>query len=105
MRTLARTLLVANFIVLIALAGPGSSRELYLAQKRLGIANAITYSVQAWFVISTVVAAVIFVMMNTSKSELVRAQRPTRLDWALFLSWMLLAAVVCLLAFMVGMGG
>jgi hypothetical protein len=53
-RTLAKTLLIANFIVLIALAGPGSSRELYLVEKRLGIAHVITYSVQAWFVISTV---------------------------------------------------
>jgi hypothetical protein len=105
MRALARTLLIANFIVLIALAGPGNSRELYLAGKRLGIAHVITYSVQAWFVVSTIVAAVIFVLMIASKSEVWRAQRPTKLDWALFLSWMFLVTVVCLFAFMMGMGG
>ena len=104
-RTLARTLLITNFVVLIALVGPGSSRELYLAEKRLGIASVITYSVQAWFIISTIVAAVIFVLMIASKSEVWRAQRPTKLDWALFLCWMFLVTVVCLFAFMVGMGG
>ena len=105
MRTLARGLLGSNFVLLVALMGPGSSRELYLAEKRLGIAHAITHVVQAWFVISTVAAGVILVMILVAKSESLRAQRPTKLDWALFLSWMFVVVVVCLFAFMVGMGG
>src|ERR1700744_916213 len=105
MRSLARGLLVSNFVLLVALMGPGSSRQLYLELRRLGIAHALTYASQIWFLISTVAAGAIFVTIAVSKSESLRAQRPTKLDWGLFLSWACVVAVVCLFAFMVGHGG
>jgi|HubBroStandDraft_6_1064221.scaffolds.fasta_scaffold633829_2 hypothetical protein len=105
MRTLARTLLVTNFVMLVVLAGPGSSRKLYLAQEKLGIAHAVTYAFQFWFVVSTVVATTLFILTLVSKSQRALARRPTKLDWMLFLSWTFLVIVVCLFAFMVGHGG
>jgi hypothetical protein len=105
MRSLARGLLCINFVLLVALMGPGSSRQLYLELKKLGVEHAITYASQMWFLISTVATGAIFVTIAVSKSESLRAQRPTKLDWGLFLSWMFVVAAVCLFAFMVGLGG
>jgi len=104
-RRLSRTLLIVNFVLLFLLVGPGNSRKLYLAEKRLGIAHTIVFSLQFWFIASTLLAAALFVLTLVSKSEVWRAQRPTKLDWALFLSWIFLVTVFCLFAFMMGMGG
>jgi len=105
MRRLTRALLIANFVLLLLLIGPGSSRSLYLAEKRLGIDNFITYSTQFWFITSTILSVVLFVWILFSKSERCRAQRPTGLDWTLFLAWIFAVALVCLFGFIAGLGG
>jgi hypothetical protein len=97
-----RVLLIINFLLLLALIGPGNSHRLYLAERRLGLAHIIVQSLQFWFVAATVLVTVLFVRMLVSKSE---AQRPTKLDWALFLGWWFVVAILCLFAFMAGMGG
>lgn len=99
---LLRVLLIINFILLVALIGPGSSRQLYLAAKRVGIAHFITYFLQVWFIGSTILATILFIRMLVSKSRILK---PTKLDWGLFLGWWSIAACVCAFAFMMGMGG
>ncbi len=104
-RGLTRTLLIVNFVLLLLLIGPGGSRNLYLAEQRLGIAHAITYSLNVWFVASTFLSMVLFIWSLVSRSEGYRAQRPTKLDWALFLGWCFAITIVCFYAFMLGLGG
>lgn len=99
---LLRVLLIINFVVLVALIGPGSSHQLYLAGKRIGIAHLITYSLQGWFIGSTVIATVLFIRKLVSKSGILK---PTKLDWGLFLGWWSIVACLCAFAFMMGMGG
>lgn len=97
-----RVLIIINFFLLLALIGPGSSRQLYLAAKRVGIAHFITYFLQVWFIGSTILATILFIRMLVSKSRILK---PTKLDWGLFLGWWSIAACVCAFAFMMGMGG
>lgn len=105
MRRLTRALLIVNFVLLFVLIGPGSSRKLYLAGKRLGIAHIIVYTLQFWFIASTILSVVLFIWILVSRSEESRAQRPTKLDWALFLGWSFAVTILCLFAFASGMGG
>jgi len=105
MPRLTRTLLIVNFVLLLLLIGPGGSRKLYLEEQRLGIAHFITYSLNVWFITSTIVSVVLYIWILVSKSERCRAQRPTRLDWALFLGWFFAVTTACLYAFMLGLGG
>jgi len=53
---LIRVLLLINFALVLALIGPGNSRQLYLAERRMGMAHIVTHSLQFWFIGSTVVA-------------------------------------------------
>lgn len=99
---LLRVLLIINFILLVALIGPGSSRQLYLAGKRMGIADSITHFLQVWFIGSTILATILFVRKLVSKSVILK---PTKLDWGLFLGWWSIVACLCAFAFMMGMGG
>jgi len=103
---LLRILLVINFVLLLALIGPGNSRELYLAERKMGLAQIITQSLQLWFVGSTVVVTALFIRLSVLRSKmLLVSQSPTKLDWALFLSWWFVVAICCMLAFIMGMGG
>ena len=70
MRKLARILLVINFVLLIALAGPGSSRQLYLAEEKADIAHTVTFAIQFWFIAATAVAAILFVVMIASSQRI-----------------------------------
>lgn len=98
----ARVLLIINFILLLALIGPGSSHQLYLAERRIGIANLIVRSMQLWFVGSTIIATILFVRMLVVKPKIVQ---PTKLDWGLLLGWWSVIALLCAFGFMMGMGG
>jgi len=105
MRRLTRALLIANFVLLFLSIGLGFSHEEYLAEQRLGIADIITYSSQFWFIASTILSVVLFIWILVSKSEACRAQRPTGLDWTLFLGWIFAVALVCLFGFIAGLAG
>jgi hypothetical protein len=83
----------------------GNSRKLYSAGKELGVAHIVAHSFQFCFVSSTILTAVLFVRMLVSKAEVLPTGRPTKLDCALFLGWLFVAAIVCTFAFVVGMGG
>ena len=99
---LLRLTLATNFILLVGLVGPGSSHDLDLKLRRLGVENIIVRIVQFWFVGATVVATVLFIRLLRGS---ISSQRPTKLDLALLLIWWFVATIVCLFAFMVGMGG
>jgi hypothetical protein len=101
-RVVLRTILIVNFALLAILAGPGNNRQLYLAEKRLGVAEIIVHSLQFWFLGATILAIVLFIWMLVSKSG---RPRPSKLDWVLMLIWLLLITMACLFAFMMGMGG
>jgi hypothetical protein len=104
-RTLTRALLITNFVQLLLLIGPGNSRTLYSAEKRLGIADFIDYASNVWTISSTILAVVLFIWISVSRSEACRAQRPKILDWALLLGWFFAVAIVCLFGFIAGLGG
>jgi hypothetical protein len=102
---LLRVLVFINFVLLVALIGPGNSRQLYLAERRTGLAHIIVHSLQVWFVGSTVIVTVLFIRMLVFRSKALRSQNPTKLDWTLFLGWWFVVVACCVFAFMVGMGG
>lgn len=83
MAKLTRIPLIINFVLLLALLGPGSSHELYAAEKRAGITGPIALAFQIWVVGSTLFVTGLFAR------RLLRGQslRPTNLDWSLFLTW------------------
>lgn len=101
---LFRVVLAVNFIGLLLLVGPGNSHSLYVAEKRMGIAEVVTGAVQFRFVSATVIMTVLFISMLRSKAN-PSQPRPTRLDWGLFLIWWVIVVALCLFAFMMGMGG
>jgi len=102
---LARGLLITNFVLLLALIGPGSSHSLYLTERRLGVAHIIVRFLQVWFIASTILATVLFIQVLASKSAVPQRPRPTRLDWSLLLGWWTVLALCCIFVFMMGMGG
>jgi hypothetical protein len=104
---LIRVPLTINFILLLALIGPGSSHKLDLALRRAGLANAITLALQAWFVGSTVFATAFFIRRLVKKSDAVPGEPPrsATFDSVLLLVWWIAVILACLYAFMMGMGG
>lgn len=104
---LCRIILIVNFMFVLALVGPGSNRKLYLALKSAGVANLATLTIQVWFIGSTILATVLFAWAFAKKSDMgvVKHLRPTTLDWIILLAWWTVLVVLCLYAFMMGMGG
>jgi hypothetical protein len=102
---LIRVLLLIDFALLLALIGPGNNRQLYLAERRMGIANIVTHTLQFWFIGSTVVVTALFVRMLVSRPKALHTSSLKKLDWVLFLSWWFVVAICCMFAFMVGLGG
>ena len=96
---LIRIPLIINFVLLLALLGPGSSRELYTAIKRSGITAPITLALQIWFIGSTLFVTGLIVWKSLSMQKL----RLKKLDWALFAAWWAALIMVCLFAFSIGM--
>ena len=92
---------------MLALIGPGSSRKLYIALKSAGVANLVTLTIQVWFIGSTILATVLFAWAFAKKSDIgvVKQLRPTTLDWIILLAWWTVLVVLCLYAFMMGLGG
>ena len=105
MRTILRVLLISNFIVLFAVIGPGSSHQLYLETRALGLAHVIVKAVQLWVLAATGGTTILFIVMVFSKTETSRPRKPTKLDWSLFLGWWVVIAMCVVSAFMMGMGG
>jgi hypothetical protein len=101
MAKLTRIPLVINFVLLLALVGPGSSHELYSAGKRVGVTGPLTLAFQVWVVGSTLFVTGLLVWRLLRHPSL----RPTKLDWSLFLNRWAVVIAVCLFAFMMGMGG
>jgi hypothetical protein len=104
---LIRFPIIINFVLLVALIGPGSNRAFYFASKKAGVAASITLALQIWFVASSLFATTLFVWSLLRKSDVTEAKtlRPKRLDWILVLTWWATVVILCLYAFMMGMGG
>jgi hypothetical protein len=104
---LIRVPLIINFLLMLALIGPGSSHTLDLALRKAGIENAITLAVQGWMIGSTLFATGFFVWRLVRKSHAIVDQptRPTKLDWGLLLGWWFFLIVLGMFAFNMGMGG
>ena len=58
---LIRIPLIINFVLLLALLGPGSSHELYTAGKRAGITTPIILALQICLVASTLFVTVLVI--------------------------------------------
>jgi len=102
-----RIILVVNFVLILALIGPGSGHKLDLALRRAGLARIISSSLQIWFVGSTILSTALFAVALVKKSDvdLHRFSRPTKLDWVLLLTWWAALILISLFAFMMGFGG
>ena len=90
---------------MLALIGPGSSHTVDLAVRRMGLEKIIAWSLQFWFVISTIFVTVLVGKMLISRSEPILRQKLTKLDWALFLSWWFVVVILSLFALIMGMAG
>jgi hypothetical protein len=104
---LIRAGLIINLVLILLLIGPGRSHELDLALRRVGLQNFINLFLQVWFVGSTLLTTMFFLWTLVKKPTAImeKLPRPAPLDWALFLSWWVVLILVCLYAFMLGMGG
>jgi cytochrome b subunit of formate dehydrogenase len=101
MAKLIRIPLIINFVLLVALLGPGSSRELYNAGKRAGVTTPIMLTLQVWVLGSTLFVTGLIAWRLLSRQGL----RLAKLDWALFAAWWAVLIAACLFAFSIGMGG
>jgi len=72
-----------NFVVLLALIGPGSSHELDLKLRRLGVEAIIGRGVQFWLVASTITARVLFGLILWRKPRAGLLVRPLRIEGTL----------------------
>jgi hypothetical protein len=105
---LFRFVLIANFIVMACLIGPGSSHAFYVDLKRSGLAVAFVTSVQVWLVGSTVIATLLFarrvwIRKFTKFPEGTSAF--SSLDLALFIAWWSVVVVLFMYALSMGAGG
>jgi hypothetical protein len=104
---LVRIILIANFLILLALAGPGRSRELDLALRRAGIEDLIGRSMQVWIVGSTMFSTSLFAWI-LSKKKKVPPGAPTariKVEGLLLVLWWLALIGLMAYGFMLGMGG
>jgi hypothetical protein len=101
---LVRVLLIINFVVLLALIGPGSSHELDLKLRRLGIHDILGRGVQVWIAVSTITATVLF-GLTLWKNRTTLPLKSVGLESILLLSWWTAILALCAYGFMLGMGG
>lgn len=103
---LIRMVLIANFVVLLALIGPGMSHELDLALRRAGVEDLIGRSLQAWIVGSTIFTTLFASILWKKKSTSPGALAPTlKFEGALLLAWWIALVGFLAYGFMLGMGG
>jgi hypothetical protein len=105
---LVRVPLLINFMLLFSLLSPlGTSRKLYKAERAAGIAASITLTLQVWVIGTTLFATAVFVWARIKRSDPVTGKRwkPAKFDWGLLVFWWILIVLLCLFAFMMGMGG
>lgn len=101
---LGRAIILVNFILMLALAGPGSSHQVDLVLRRAGVANLITLALQVWFIGSTLVVTLFFAW-RLRRSDGGAGRRPAKLDWVLLAAWWCVVILLSMYAFMMGMGG
>jgi amino acid transporter len=103
---LIRATILVNFLILLVLVGPGSSHEVDLVLRRAGVASLVTLVLQLWFVGSTLLVTLLFVWrLRKSATPGSKLPKLAKLDWILLLSWWCVAILLCMYAFMMGMGG
>jgi hypothetical protein len=104
---LLRVVLIANFLVLLALIGPGRSRELDLALRRSGAEDLIGRSLQVSIVGSTMFTTALFaVILRKKKKTPSGALRPKlKIEGALLIAWWIALVGLFAYGFMLGMGG
>ena len=105
---LIRILIAINFVLFFLLISPiGRSRQLYESIRNAGFGALATTALPLWFAGTTLIVTVLYSWRRLKKSGVV-AERPPRrgrLDGVLLLAWWIVLIVVCLYAFMMGMGG
>jgi hypothetical protein len=85
--------------------GPGSSHELDLKLRRLGIENIIGRGMQFWFVASTIIATALFGFVLWKNRREALPITSVRFEGIMLLSWWLALLGICAYFFMLGMGG
>lgn len=104
---LIRIILIVNFLILLAMVGPGRSRELDLALRRAGIEDLIGRSMQVWIVGSTIFTTALFarIQWKRKRAPLGAPAAKVRVEGSLLLLWWLALIALMAYGFMLGMGG
>ena len=103
---LVRTLLIVNFSLFILAIGPGTSHQLDLDLRRLGIAELIGRSVQVWAVGSTLVATIMFPLIVWKKRKVAPpAFAGLEVEGMLLVLWWMTLIGLCVYGYAIGHGG
>jgi hypothetical protein len=104
---LIRIIVIANFVLMLILIGPGSSHRLDLTLRRLGVEDLLGRALQLWIIGSTLFVTALFVAMvwKNRRTETDIPKQRLRLEGMLVIAWWLVLVVVCAYGFMLGMGG
>jgi hypothetical protein len=103
-----RVIVIANFVLMLILIGPGSSHRLDLTLRRLGVENFVGRILQLWIIGSSLFVTALFVAMvwkNRRTEETDIPRQRLRLEGMLVIAWWLVLVVVCAYGFILGMGG
>ena len=107
-RSIVRAILYANFFLFTLFVIPTTHHWVdrgFLALKSVNLEEVVGRSMQAWIVVSTIAATVLFGLAFWRNR---RAQLPVtsiRFDGILLLTWWFVLLGVCAYGFMLGMGG
>ncbi len=99
-------LVLANFVLLLLLLGPGRSHELDLTLRRAGVEELIGRAFQVWILSSTTLATALFAFIVWKKLRIHEPALPRiRLEGVLLLAWWVTILGFLAYGFMLGMGG
>jgi hypothetical protein len=105
---LIRILIGVNFVLMLALIGPGRSHELDLVLRRIGLEDLIGRSLQVWIVGSTILTTALFAGIAWKKRRMKPSETPLpriRVEGMLLLAWWVTLLGLLAYGFMLGMGG
>lgn len=106
--TLIRTLVIANFLLMLILIGPASSHNLDLTLRSLGVQELIGRTLQLWLAGSTLLLTGLFIRIVWKNRRIAEVDLPKqrfRIEGMLVIAWWVTILVIMAYGFMLGMGG
>jgi hypothetical protein len=106
-RSIVRAILYANFFLFALFVIPTTHHWVdrgFLALKSVNLEEVVGRSMQAWIVVSTIAATVLFGLAFWRNRRAQLSVTSIRLDGILLLTWWIALLGVCAYGFMLGMG-